>query len=256
MRRLSHFLILPMALASATTAGAQTFTGYPGTHLRVDVQVASLTHGGDSTRIAYRVSNSPLSEEQLSRLTLDAPSPARSVRAPNPRSAWRTWTRMGTADVVRWTIRDDVTLVPGTSVDSLSYTAAGIPGIITARYEGYAPPVDIETLDDDDPRLTNRVTEVTTVPLKVVGVVPMPDAPTPASLAARLASLVRESCAQGWITDNGVCTSLAQLADGPAPALDGFVARLDAARNKAGAVSDNAYWLLRANAEIARDLGR
>lgn len=246
----THALLLS---AVATAASAQAFPGYPGTHLRLDVRVESITHSGDSTRVAYVVSNSATSQEQLSRLTIVTPSPGRGITYPAPRAAWRVWTHVGPTPVVRWTVRDTVTLTPGKSARGLAWTATGLPGVLDARYEGYAEPVDIESLDDDDPRLGARAAEVTSVPLKVVGVVPMIANPTRALLVSRLLDLTRQSCTLGWITDASLCSALNAYLATPSPQLLAYLGRVAADRLRPGVVNENAYWLLRANAEIVRD---
>jgi len=97
---------------------------------------------------------------------------------------------------------------PGQSSPPLAFTANGLPGIVNARVEGDAEQPDIDALDDDDPRLTNRALDVTSVPLKVVGVVPAMANPTRAALIRRLRGLTQQTCTLGWTSDAQLCAAL------------------------------------------------
>jgi hypothetical protein len=241
------------SLLAASALEAQTYPGFPGTHLTVDVRVVSIAHGGDSVRISYALSNLRVSEEQLFDFNVQAPVPARGLSAPPPRNAWALSTRLGEQSIAGWTVRDDTIMRPGQTSMPLAFTADGLPGIVDARVHGWSALPDIDEMADDDPRLTSRATEVTSVPLKVVGVVPRMAQPTRAALIARLAGLAQQTCTLRWTTDRQLCSALDAYLRAPSPQLLAFLGAVAVARVRSGAMNDNAYWLLRANAEIARD---
>ncbi|HEX6533729.1 MAG TPA: hypothetical protein VF041_03980, partial [Gemmatimonadaceae bacterium] len=231
----------------------QVYDGFPGTHLTVDVHVKSIAHGDDSVRVTYVVDNQPASEERVFTLTVEAPAPATHLSIPEPRAGWNVSTRYVDRSVASWAALDDTMGTPGRSTPPLSFTAFGLPGIVDAHVQGWAEPPDIDAMADDDPRLTKDALEVASVPLKVVGVVPALPHPTRAVLIARLVDLARQTCDLGWTTNPHVCASLDAYLRAPSPRLLGFLRAVSETRARPGVLNDNAYWLLRSNAEIARD---
>lgn len=243
-----------VALAGATTAArAQAYHGFPGTHLTVGVRVTSIVHGGDSVRITYVVDNRPTSEERFFTLTVETPVPATNLSIPEPNAGWNASTRYVDRPVASWAALDDSMGTPGRSSQPISFTAFGLPGIVDAHVQGYAEPPDVDEMADDDPRLTKDALEVASVPMKVVGVVAALSHPTRAALIARLIGLVGETCALGWTTNPHICASLDAYLHAPSPRLLGFLKAVSESHARPGALNDNAYWLLRANAEIVRD---
>jgi hypothetical protein len=253
MRPTLRTALVAALLGGAISAHAQRFTGYPGTHIAVDMQVSSITHAADSIRVTYVLHSQSFSEEQLFDLTIDAPVPARNLSLPLPRKSWASSTRVGDRSVINWTVLDNTSMKPGKSSPPLSFTANGLPGIVSARAEGYADPPDIDAMADDDPRLTDRAFEVTSVPITVVGVVAPLMNQTRAALIARLLGLAQQTCTLGWTTDAQICAALNTYLNAPSPKLLAFLGAVVVARTRPGVFNDNAYWLLRSNAEIIRD---
>jgi hypothetical protein len=253
MRIQCRAALLASLVVASSSAAAQTYPGFPGTHLTVDVDVRNLAHGGDSVRITYVVRNRPTSEERFLALTVEAPVPASHLAIPQPRQGWHVSTRYAGRSTASWTALDDTMVTPGHSSQPLAFTAYGLPGIVDAHVEGYADPPNIEEMAEDDPRLTKDALEVTSVPIKVVGVVAPIDNPTRAALIGRLIGLAGQTCTIGWLTDAQVCASLDAYLRAPSPRLLAVLATVAAARLRPGAMNDNAYWLLRSNAEIVRD---
>jgi hypothetical protein len=247
-----RLLLMPL-LCAPVGLPAQPYPGYPGTHLTVDVRVVSLVHGGDSVRVSYALSNRRTSEEKLFDFNVQALTPARGLSAPPARRPWALSNRMGDESIAGWTVMDSTVMRPGHTSQPLSFTADGLPGIVNARVSGWHEPPDIDEMAEDDPRQTSRAIEVTSVPLKVVGVVPPLVNPTRHALITRLADLARQTCALGWTTDRQLCAALDAHLRMPSPQLLVFLGTVAAARARPGALNDNAYWLLRANAEIIRD---
>ncbi|MGB7211166.1 MAG: hypothetical protein WBC97_00915 [Gemmatimonadales bacterium] len=92
-----------------------------------------------------------------------------------------------------------------------------------------------------------------------IGVVPAPSSSSSTDLIALLQAASSNACTMAWISNAGICTSLSQkltaasasLTRGDTTAaktqLGALQHELDAQRGKH--VTDNAYWLLKTNAE-------
>jgi hypothetical protein len=250
MLRAALFVAL---FGTATPVLAQSYRGFPGTHLSVDVRVTSIIHGADSVRITYVLSNRPISEEHFFTFAVEAPAPARNLSVPLPRRGWFVETLYADRSVASWTALDNNIMRPGQTGPPLAFTATGLPGIVDAHVQGAHQPPDIDEMADDDPRLTHDVLSVASVPLKVVGVVAPLANPTRATLIARLVGLAQQTCRLGWTTDARLCSALDAHLRAPSPRLFAVLGMVVAARARPGVMNDNAYWLLRSNAEIVRD---
>jgi hypothetical protein len=155
-------------------------------------------------------------------------------------------------------------LPPGQQTLPLVVEAPGLPGVVSAWVQGYFPPPQLTAADTlpvvppSDPLAQNSVA------LPVVGIEPMPSQRDPAALLDRLSSLANHACTElRWITHEGTCRSLmAKLAQatraleanrtaGARGELEAFGNELDAQHGSEPGkhVNDNAYWLLRINAE-------
>jgi hypothetical protein len=253
MRATSRIAFVAALLGTATPLLAQGFPGFPGTHLKVDINVASISHGGDSVRITYVVRNLPVSEERFLALTIEAPVRATNLSLPQPRRSWVVASNYGERNVASWAALDDSMVTPGRSSQPLAFTAHGLPGIVDAHVEGQHEIPHIEELADDDPRLTGDALEVGTVPMRTVGVVAPLANPTRAALIARLVGLAQQTCTLRWTTDAHICSALGAHLRAPLPRMSGVLEMVEAARERPRGMNDNAYWLLRSNAEIVRD---
>lgn len=95
-----------------------------------------------------------------------------------------------------------------------------------------------------------------------VGIGPVPSDVTPGSLLTRLSGLLGQACSLGWITDPAACTSLDNAVDQALQAvtqgnnaaalgqLQDFLTTLEAQHGAGLPVDDNAYGLLKTNAEF------
>lgn len=237
----------------------------PGTNLVVDVHVTSIAMRGDTTRVQYRLHNHAESSEELYTFTVDAPAPIINLSLPEPASDWDTARVYRGRSVADWTALGRQ-MAPGADGPDMYLEAVGLPGTVTAWVRGYYPPPRLAagdtapTAPPSDPLLTNSVRLVT------VGVLPKPADASPIALLTRLRALAAASCDDlGWISSAGVCASLEQKIDSAATAfgagrfgdarglLRALLQELDAQRGTEPGkhVSDNAYWLLQANAAYA-----
>jgi hypothetical protein len=166
-------------------------------------------------------------------------------------------------------------LPPGETIDSLTITSYGLPGIrpftITPSYRP-VPPVIVTPANEDS--VYQNVPEPTQGEeddfqrlqdsIKVRGFIIGPTAP-PANFNEiafldTLISYKHQVFALGWIADNGVVTSLDQkleaarpqiIADRPSAKqiLEAFVNELDGLITQSGQITSEAYALLKFNAE-------
>ena len=227
--------------------------GPPGTNLSVDVRVSSVTLAGDTARVEYLLSNRATSVEKLVFFTVNAPAPPVSVTIPEPNAAWDAFTTHRNRPMASWIALK--TIAQGAVSPPLSFRAIGLPAVVTAWYRGNSLPTfgegdpDVPEPDpniptpDEDPLLT------LSVPIQTVGVDPLPPGATPASLTSRLDGLTAQSCALGWITQTSLCTTLRGHLTAQPARLTQFQSDLAAGHTAGGPVTDNAYWLLKVNAD-------
>lgn len=239
------FLVL-----AAVPAHAQ---GAPGTNISLDVTAVLVARRGDTTEVQYRLSNRPTSQERLFVFTVEAPADPINQSSPMPDDSWRNSLRYGDRPVVRWGALADSILQPGTSSQVLSFRALGVPAIVDAHAEGY---YDLPVLSEDDPELDELADPLTasSVPLKVVGVEPVPVGSTPSSLTTRLDGLTQQTCTLGWISQASVCTTLRGHLTAQPARLAAFQNDLAAGHTAGGPVTDNAYWLLKTNADYIQSV--
>jgi hypothetical protein len=241
----------------------------PGTNVSVRLEVVSVTRAGDTSQVSYIAHNSPASPERLWALTIEAPAEPFGISKPVPSDSWLVLTRYKDRSVVEWSSLTGTMALPGASSPVLSFKALGLPSIVDAHFEGYYPIPNIDSLTDEQ-LLTLDSLELHSVRVKTVGVGPIGAEATPMSLAARLASLTKESCNLAWILSSSVCNSLGgklqqasqSLARGDnytgRTQLQTFLRELDTQHDSHGTlpVKDNAYWLLKVNGEYVLGLIR
>jgi hypothetical protein len=240
--------------------------GAPGTNIEIAVVVAGVAVRGDTTEITYVLRNEPRSAEQLFSFTVDAPSPVLRISIPQPEEDWLTNTKYRSRSVADWTVLGEQ-MQPGEVSPTLSFTARGLPAIVTYWAQGYAPPPTLKggegSLPPSDPLVENSIRGST------VGIEPFPRDPRPGSLLTRLLSLTNQSCGpRSWIASVTICSSLRAKLERAREAviitnhdkahaqLQGFLTELGAHHGSAGTgqVTDNAFWLLKVNAEFVSGL--
>ena len=234
--------------------------GPPGTNLIVDVRVSSVTLAGDTARVEYLLSNRATSVEKLVFFTVNAPAPPVSVTIPEPNAAWDAFTTHRNRPMASWIALK--TIAQGAASPPLSFRAIGLPAVVTAWYRGNSLPTlgegdpdapepdpTIPTLDED-PLLT------LSVPVHTVGIDPLPPGATPGSLTTRLEGLTAQACALGWITQASLCNTLRGHLTAQPSRLAAFQNDLAAGHTPGGPVTDNAYWLLKVNADYILSLPR
>jgi len=218
--------------------------GAPGTNLTVDVSVSGVARSQDTVVVSYSVFNQGASAERLLALTLEAPSPPIQIIAPLPGSSWHLASQYGGRPVVRWGVLGDSILRPGFPAQTVSFKASGVLGIADAHVSGFAlPVVEEDTLPSGDPLVFNSVQ------IKAVGVDPLPPGYTAASLTTRLDSLRSDACSLTWVTSASLCNTLHSYLMAQPANLTQFNADLATNHTTGGSVNDNAYWLLKANAD-------
>jgi hypothetical protein len=145
IRKWRAFVITPLTLAGALLApSASLRQGPPGTNLKVDVRVPSVTMRGDTVTVEHVLHNRRSSLEQLSIFTVDAPAEPISITLPQPSEAWDNGTTYRDLSVATWAALGGI--AQGTSSPRLSFRALGLPGIVRAWYQGNALP----TLGEDE----------------------------------------------------------------------------------------------------------
>ncbi|MGH2609593.1 MAG: FIMAH domain-containing protein [Tepidiformaceae bacterium] len=169
-----------------------------------------------------------------------------------------------------WVALDDTDVPPGAQSPALSFEAIGLPSVVTYYAGGHFPPSPYEPIEEPVPARTPReVLGANAVRGQIVGIDAIPSARSPTGLLERLIGLQAQACGDlAWITSAGVCQSLqvkldhAQraLTEGKAKDarnhLEAFLQELEAQHGPEPGkhVTDNAYWLLKVNAEYI--LGR
>lgn len=254
---------LPIAFLAfvATDLHAQL----PGTRLTVAVQVNSIAVRGDTTNVAYVLSNSAGSQDSLFAFIVDAPARVSSIPRPQPDSSWMTDSLIHeTVPAAFWSKLD--LLAPSSSTAQIFFESVGIPGIVDKWVQGHWP---IPTCCDDDPPDVGEDVFVTrTVQGKTAGVEPWPSDRSAQALLARLRTLTQTSCASPllWISDGALCNQLVADLDAAEAyralsafaeartTMDQFSSRLNGADpgTFAPGVTSPAFWLLKANADIVK----
>ena len=251
----SSIAVLAMTAIMPPVAPGQ---GAPGTNLSVDVNVSSVTLSGDTVTVEYVLFNRGSSAEELVFFTVNAPAPPISLSLPQPSQAWKASTLYRERSVARWAALK--TIPPGAASPRISFRAVGVPAIVTAWYRGNRLP----TLGEDDPEVQHPDPETPTpdvdpltaysVPTQTVGIEPVAPGATPASLTSRLETLTGESCSLGWISQQSLCTTLRGHLTAQPVRLASFKSDLDAGHTTSGPVNDNAYWLLKTNADYIQSV--
>lgn len=227
--------------------------GLPGTQIQLDVTVVSIVRNGDTSQVNYLLNNRATSLERLFALTIETPTDPLHASNPLPSQSWNTSLRYGDRPVVRWAALNDSILRPGTGSQILSFSSRGLPGVVDAHVEGY---YDLPETSEDDPEAQTTIDPLVanSVPVRVVGFELLPDDATPESLTARLDSLTGEVCTLGWITQASLCTTLRGHLTAQPARLTAFRSDVAASHTPGGPVTDNAYWLLKVNADYILSL--
>jgi hypothetical protein len=225
----------------------------------------AVTMAGDTTRIAYAVTNSSTSTQELFAFTVDAPAPAFRVERPAATLQWHVTSRMAGRSVASWTFIEHQ-LAPGSTSPHLAYAAVGLPGIVRYWARIYVAPDTVEPADVPLPRARAADGPVADDSGSTVGVVPFPEDRSAGALLARLTRLITQTCTRAWVDDPTVCTELHAKIRRARTAFDSgqvditqrelhaFVRQVNsehgdvASGGTAGHVNGNAHALLRANA--------
>lgn len=253
MRFSSHLGLAALALWPTATAWAQ---GNPGTNLQVEVKVTGVFRSKDTTYVSYILTNMTGSAEVLQTYTVNAPVLPLGVLAPSPVDAWATRTRYRGRTVARWTALDGIQ--PGQSSPTLTFKAVGLPALVQSWYRGDKLPSTFEddTLaphPDEFPQGDVDPLVAYSVPTPTVGVEPAPAAPSRPILATRVRDQAGTACGLGWITSASLCDDLESYLAGSTLRILDHLAAVSAGHTSGGPVNDNAYWLLTASGEAARD---
>ena len=223
----------------------------------MDVRVPLVTMRGDTVAVTYVLYVRPSSVERLVFLTVETPEEPLAISLPQPAKAWSNSTTYRERTVARWAALDRI--AQGRSSPPLSFRERGLPGIAKAWYRGDRLPTlgeDDRDEPEPDPSLPVPAPPADPDPLidlsvetRTVGVDALPGDATSESLTARLDSLTRQACALSWITQ----APLPDASRSPAR-LVSFRRALAAAHKSGGPVTDNAYWLLKVNADYILSL--
>jgi hypothetical protein len=237
--------------------------GPPGTNLSVDVRVSRIAARGDTTAVEYVLTNSPTSQEELFGFTVEAPAPITRIQVPEPQEQWTTDTKVKGLSVASWGMLDPQ-LARGASSPPLVFEAIGLPAIVTYWAEGWFPvPTYEPVVLPNTPPPAREALSANAVTGKTVGVEPFPADVGPANLLGRLRGLSDQACGDlAWITSATLCSglkkrleqatqTLAQGSNSGARAqLESFLTELSGQHGPGLPVNDNAYWLLKVNAEF------
>lgn len=223
--------------------------------IRISVLPIQTWQLGDTAIIAYEITNDAQSTARV--FTFDVPRSGPLLWAtPNTRP-WAVLTTSGHLGVVEWVSLDHSVMTAGAASPRLEYAGLGVVGIVKAWAMPYVPVAtegDVMSSTDTEPR---------PVFVTTLGVVSAPIDQSASALVDYLTALVAQSCELDWVSDPGTCTSLSQklaavstslgLGDTTAARkqLGAFDGELDAQRDKH--VSENAYWLLKANTSYVRE---
>jgi hypothetical protein len=238
-------ILLSLGLAGTTVlAGAPDTGRHAATALSIRANPVLVTVQGDTTRIAYAVTNTVTSTAELFAFTVDAPVRVLRVEKPAPLLQWHVTRRLAGRSVASWSFIE-TQLGVGQTSPPLAYAAVGLPGLVTYWARVYVPPDTVEPPDvADAPRATGPGAFANDSGT-TVGVVPFPIDRSRGALLARLGALLSDVCARGWIDNAGVCTSLRTKIEHEQTGA--LVNELDAQRGKH--VNDLAYFLLVGNVQ-------
>jgi hypothetical protein len=235
-------ILLSLGIAAAAALAAANRLPAQATRLSIRAVPAQVTVRGDTTRVAYAVTNTPVSTSDLFAFTVDAPVPTVRVERPAPGAQWHVTRRLAGHSVASWTFIE-TQLPAGQTSPPLAYSAVGLPGVVKYWARVYVPPDTVEPADlPDAPRPTGPGAFANDSGT-TIGVVPFPADRSRAALVSRLGDLVTDACARGWIDNEGVCNSLqVKVREGQFRAL---LSELRAQRGQH--VNDLAYFLLVGN---------
>ena len=265
--------------------GAQDVAWPRGDRLTVDVQLdtAILDAASLLLDIRYTIANHRASEQSANILQVEARVPVVEIRVPA-----RQWVHVAGDSVAFWgSASRQQDIAPGASRSGFEIRARGLPGIVRFWVEGYFAVPTMSEADAERLGPQPRVEDNSFAGL-TVGVVLVEDL-TVGGLLSRLRGLEAQACTLGWITNRGVCHSLAKKLDHAARALargrpdeakrrlKSFLRELAAQhrarpdeqeeeeeeehegqhhereaepeRERGKHVTDNAFWLLKINAE-------
>jgi len=234
----------------------------PGKNLSIDAAASSASVLNDVATIDYVLSSAPGSTEQLFQFIVEAPAPVTRIGSPEPAIDWKVDTEFRSMSVAMWTVLGDQ-VGPGQSSLTLSVSAVGLPGIVDAWYRGWVPP---QPLPDDIPLdyAFDPLADAS-VPTRVLGIEPVSER-EPDPLLLRLHGLIQEACGEiSWISASARCDALGDFtlaARGAVTALrfadarahlDGVLSEIETGL-QSGDLKRSAYWLIRVNTELIRDL--
>jgi len=241
--------------------GAQT----PGTRLTVDVRVDSIRLRGDTTKVAYALSNRSDSQDSLIVFIVDAPARVTFIGRPHPYSMWLIDSLIrATQPAAFWSKLD--LLAPSQTTSPLIFESVGLPAVVTNWVGGNWP---LPTCCDDDPPGSAEDPLVTrSIQGKTVGVEAWPANRSAEALLARLRALTLSACTAplNWIVNTPLCDSLvADLDAAENHRASGASSEAQAAVNQfktrltgpdpgtfATGVTSPGFWLLMSNADIVR----
>jgi hypothetical protein len=250
-------------LAACQPAAAQGIPWPRGDRLTVQLAPDSISPlGGSGLMLRYGMANAATSEQTARVLMIETRVPVVALRAPDDS---RQWVHVGPQpgdSVSFWgSAAPQQDVAPGSARSGFVIeSGAGLPGIVHFWVEGrYAVPTVTEAQEDSvqQPRIEENSFRGLTV-----GAEPVADVSL-AGLADRLRGLGTRACSLAWITNAGVCRSLQAKLDAAAASLrrgdaqsatgqlQAFLAELEAqhGRQPGKHVTDNAYWLLKVNAQ-------
>lgn len=259
----------------STGAHRVTYTALDGNEYTVVVRahdnvapVVSVSIERRNEAFVYRYTlkhlRTPTAEPGIGSFHLRCPfeDPALSMRHP---SSWRAWsdTTGGRRDCSF--APAGAPLPPGQEVTGLELVSGWLPQISVARVQGLAGVTVLESEEDTPPEVVELVNDLMVRPDAGTGrgvLTLVPSWLTAGSWIALILGDLDESCELGWIDDSGVCGGLrSQLERARAAArtetirehLLSFLAELEAEHGSEPGkhVNDNAYWLLKTNAEFA-----
>ena len=215
----------------------------------------------DSTRfrVSYAVSSGTGSEQSGESFVVRTPVPVTEVVAP---TFWIGHSVViADSSAVHWyPITIPHLLAPGGEQAGFSIVATGLPEIVSFRLQGYVKPPEVA--DEGIPVASAPSLWADAAAGSTVGIGPVPSDVTPASLLTRLSNLLGQACSLGWISDQGVCTTLGNAVDQAQQAvtqgnnaaalgqLQDFLTTVEGQHGAGLPVDDNAYGLLRTNAEF------
>ncbi len=233
----------------------------PGNKIAVVFQLQTSLDGEKYT-YRYSMTNKPEAQQDVYRFWL---LPPKTVILDNLRAAPRWNTGLDHVDsllLVNFIARKHADIKPGTTLDGFSFSSIGIPGIISFYAEGEHPlpkfPRGMAT--DSIPGYDDLTPYGPGIIGKTVGPVPPPTPFVPLVFLDTLISYKHQAFALGWISEEGIVTSLDSKLDAARPAiindrpsakqiLQAFVLELDGLITQSGQITSEAHALLKFNAE-------